>query len=78
MGSVTMAKIQLTAKELGHGINVERYSTSTGKRMVILVAVSSNNPELECHYTVLDMEGDRSGIIYDRETAMRIAESKVQ
>jgi len=35
------------------------------------------HPEKECHYTVLDMEGNRSGIFYNREAAMTLAQSKV-
>ena len=69
--------MKLTSKEVGHGVTTERYTTSAGKRVVVLVSTDGCNPENECHYTVLDMDGNRSGIIYSRDAAMKIAESKV-
>ena len=69
--------ITLTAKEIGHGVTTERYASKSGGRVVILVATVGGQPEQECHYTVLDMDGNRSGTIYSRDAAMKIAESKV-
>ena len=69
--------MKLTATEVGHGINVERYEAKNGKRVVIIVSTQGNDSSAECHYTVLDSEGLRSGIIYDRDFAMKLAESKV-
>jgi len=70
-------KMKLVSKEIGHGVTTERYITPTGKRVVILVSTVDGHPEKECHYTVLDMEGNRSGIFYNREAAMTLAQSKV-
>lgn len=69
--------ITLTAKEVGHGVTTERYIAKNGKRVVILVSTVGGQPETECHYTVLDMDGNRSGILYSRDATMKIAESKV-
>ena len=68
--------IKLIGKEVGHGVTTERYTAKNGKRVVILVSTVGGQPETECHYTVLD-NGNRSGIIYSRDAAMKIAESKV-
>ena len=71
--------IELTAKEVGHGVTTERYTAKNGKRVVILVSTSTwgDGSEHDDHFTILDMNGNRSGIIYDRDFAMKIAESKV-
>ena len=68
--------MKLASKEIGHGVTTERYTTSAGKRVVVLVSTVGGQPENECHYTVLDMDGNRSGCIYSREFAMQLAESK--
>lgn len=68
--------MKLASKEFGHGVTTERYTTSTGKRVVVLVATVGGQPQNECHYTVLDMDGNLSGIIYNREAAMTLAQSK--
>jgi len=69
--------MKLTAKEIGHGVTVERYVAKNGNKVVILVSTVGGQPEKECHYTVLCMDGSRSGIIYNRDFAMQLAESKV-
>lgn len=68
--------MKLSSKEVGHGVTTERYE-SNGKKVVVLVSTVGGHPETECHYTVLDMEGNRSGCFYDRGAAMKLAESKV-
>mgnify|MGYP006345449207 CR=1 FL=1 len=68
--------MKLTAKEIGHGVTTERY-VANGKKVVIIVSTVGGQPETECHYVVLDMDGKRSGIIYSRDAAMKIAASKV-
>ena len=71
--------ITLAAKEIGHGVTTERYTAKNGKRVVVLVSTSAwgDGSIHDDHFTVLDMDGNRSGIIYDRSAAMKIAESKV-
>lgn len=59
-------------------MTTERYTAKNGKTVVIVVSAVGGKPEIECHYTVLDAEGNRSGIIYNRDAAMKIAESKVK
>lgn len=69
--------ITLTASEVGYGVTTERYTSKSGKRVIMLVATVGGHPETECNYTVLDMDGNRSGIFYSRDAAMKLAESKV-
>lgn len=71
--------MKLTACEVGHGVTTERYSDKSGKRVVVLVSTSTwgDGSIHDDHFTVLDMDGNRSGIIYSRDAAMKIAESKV-
>lgn len=69
--------MKLTAKEVGYGVTTERYTAKNGNRVVILVSTVGGQPENECHYTVLDMGGNRSGTFYNRGAAMKLAESKV-
>ena len=59
-------------------MTTERYTAKNGKTVVVVVSTVGGRPEMECHYTVLDTEGNRSGIIYSRDAAMKIAKSKVQ
>lgn len=72
--------IKLTAKDVGHGVTTERYTAKNGKRVVIQVSTSTwgDGSIHDNHFSVLDMDGKRSGIFYDRGAAMRLAESKVQ
>jgi hypothetical protein len=69
--------MKLTASEIGHGVTTERY-TANDKIVVILVSTSTwgDGSIHDDHFTVLDT-GGRSGIIYSRETAMKIAASRV-
>ena len=69
--------MKLVKKEVGHGVTTERYTAKNGKKVVVLVSTAGGNAAVECHYTVLDMDGNRSGCIYSRDAAMQIAESKV-
>ena len=71
--------IKLTASEVGHGVTTERYTAKNGKRVVILVSTSTwgDGSVHDDHFTVLDMEGNRSGIFYNRDAVMKLAESKV-
>lgn len=69
--------MKLTSKEIGHGVTTERYTTGAGKFIVVLVSTVGGQHEKECHYTIIDADGNRSGIIYSRDSAMKIAESKV-
>jgi hypothetical protein len=71
--------MKLTASEVGHGVTTERYTASSGKIVVILVSTSTwgDGSIHHDHFTVLDISGNRSGIIYSRDTAMKIAKSKV-
>ena len=71
--------MKLTAKEVGHGVTVERYAATNGNRVVVLVSTSTwaDGSVHEDHYTILGADGIRSGIIYNRGAAMEIAESKV-
>ena len=63
--------LTLDAKDVGHGVNIERYTNDAGSTVAIQVATDGDT---EYHYQVIDRNGNRSGVLYSRESAMYLAE----
>ena len=68
----------ITASEVGHGVTTERYAAKNGKTVAVVVSTSTwgDGSIHDDHFTVLDMDGNRSGIFYSRDAVMKLAESK--
>lgn len=62
--------LTLDTKDVGHGVNIERYTNDAGNTVAIEVATDGDT---ECHYQVIDRKGNRSGVLYDRNARMEIA-----
>ena len=62
--------LKLDTKDVGHSVNIERYTDAAGNTVAMQVSTTGDT---ECHYQVIDRNGNRSGMLYTRDAALKIA-----
>lgn len=70
--------LKLVSKFVGHGVTTERYASAKSATVALIVSTSTwgDGSTHDDHFVVLDCDGNRSGIFYSREAAMKLAEAK--